>query len=461
MVVGLILTTLISSQIVSGYGFSSSIRASVQSQATADAGVAAARASLYVSGGCTSQPTTGKYVSTGTVKYSAIVEHDDGSGWQAGCPTLNTTRVRITSTGTAQSSGVAGVSSGNTSKVEAVFNYLTPGVTASGTSMFLNSGGQVEANSSFDLSESDGLVVKNGNFVCSKNNAVINGDVTIVGNLTFTSSCTVNGNATVSGTATLGSGLIRGKLTASAASPTNPNLTGQAHPYVQSTVTPATPPWTDVTYRPQDWVDSSGAAYEIKTAPTNFSCTLPNGSLGGSSLGHPVIINMLGCAGGPIASNNTTVQLTSDVVIFAQQFNFSSVNSLVFASQNSSIHRIWFITPDSVPGNNLPDCNRSAPSPDTQGDFVAKNGLTASDVFQTTNTVQAMLYTPCAFLGKNGFTWNGQIYAGGYSYVQNNPVFTFTPIGIAGVNLDTGLTTTVVTSAQPGTQISNRDLSGG
>jgi hypothetical protein len=456
MVVGLILTTLISSQIVSGYGFSSSTRAGVQSQAAADAGIAAARAGLYVSGSCAGQPTAGTYAATGTLKYSATLQHDDGSGWQAGCPTLSTTRVRITSTGTAQSPGVARVSSGDTSKVEAVFNYLTPGVTASGTSLYLYGGGQVEANSSLDLSESDGLVIKNGNFVCDKNNAVINGDVTIGGNLTFTSNCTVNGNATVSGTATLGSGMIQRKLTASAASP--PNLTGQAHPYVQSTITPVTPPWTDVSYRPQDWVDSSGALYQVKTAPTDISCTLPNGSLGGSSLGHPVIINMLGCAGGPIASNNTTVQLTSDVVIFAQRFDFSSVNSLVFASQNSSIHRIWFITPDYV-ADNTPTCQTGAPY--NQGDFIAKNGLTASDVFETTDTVQAMLYTPCAFQGKNGFTWNGQIYTGGYSYVQNSPVFTFTPIGIAGVNLDTGLTTTVVTSAQPGTQISNRDLSGG
>ena len=466
MVVGLILTTLISSQIVSAYGFSSSTRAGVQSQAAADAGVAAAQAGLYVSSGsgsCAGQPTAGTYSSTGTLSYNATVQYDAGSGWQSGCPTLSATRVRIVSTGTATSSGVAGASSGNTSQVEAVFNYLTPGVTTSGTSMYLYGGGKVEANSSLDLSESDGIIIKSGNLDCTKNNTVINGDVTVQGNLNFTGSCTVNGNATVQGTATLGSGNILGNLTAGAVSP-NPPGTKVGGTYTQSAATPVTPPWTDVSYRPQDWVDSSGALYQVKTAPTDISCTLPNGSLGGSSLGHPVIINMLGCPGGPLASNNTNVQLTSDVVIFAQQFNFASVNSLVFSSQNSSVHRIWFITPDYV-ADGAPTCQTGAPY--YQGDFAVKNGYTASDpttttdTFQTTNTVQAMLYTPCAFQGKNGFTWNGQIYAGTYSYVQNNPVFTFTPIGIAGVNLDTGLTTTVVTSAQLGTQISNRNLAGG
>jgi Tfp pilus assembly protein PilX len=466
MVVGLMLTTLIASSVVGAFGFSSSTRAAVQSHAAADAGVAAARAGLYIAGNCAAQPTPAQYSSTGSLTYTAIVRFDAGSGFQAGCPTLTTTRVQIVSTGTALSPGVAGATAGNTRTVEATFNYITPGPHPSGPAIDLYSGGTVEANSTLDLSESAGLLIQNGNLYCDKNNTVINGDVVVTGNLTFDGTCSVNGNATVSGSATLGSGSILGNLSSASVSP-NPPGTQVTGTYTQTTSFPPTSPWTDVGYAPSDWVDSTGQPFQVMTAPTDVSCTLSSGNLGGTaSPGKGVIINMLGCPGGPSASNNTSISLTSDVVIFANQFDFGSVNSLTFGSSNTSVHRLWFITPDYVV-NQQPTCNYPSPYPyydpslPTQGDFVVKNSYSASEVFSTTNLVQAMLYTPCAFVGKNGFTWNGQIYAGGYSYLQNNPTFTNDPVGIAGYDFTTGDRSTIVTSPQPGTPISNRDLAGG
>lgn len=458
MVVGLILTTLITSSVINAYAFSSSTRAGVQAHAAADAGIAAARAGLYQTASCSSQPTPGTYSATGSTTYTAVVQHDSGSGWQAGCPDLNSTRVRIVSTGQASARGVAGATSGNTRQVEAIFTWVTPGPRPSGAGIDLYQGGQVEANSALDLTESSGLIVQNGNLDCSKNNSVINGSVIVTGNLTFTGSCSVNGNASVSGAATLGSGKILGNLSAASVSP-NPPGTQVTGTYTQTAAIPPTPPWADITYRPGDWLTATGAQYQVKTAPTDLSCTLPNGTLGGTG-GNPVIINMLGCTDGPSVGNNTTVSLTSDVVIFANQFNFGSVNSLTFTSGTGSLHRLWFITPDNT-ADHQPTCNRTAAAPNTQGDFTVKNSLTVSDTFATTNTIQAMLYTPCAFQGKNGFTWNGQIYAGQYSYVQNNPAFTYAPIGVAGYSLDTGQPTTLITSPQPGSPISNRDLAGG
>jgi hypothetical protein len=70
-----------------------------------------------------------------------------------------------------------------------------------------------------------------------------------------------------------------------------------------------------------------------------------------------------------------------------------------------------------------------------------------------------MLYTPCAFDGNNGFTWRGQIYAGTTSTAVNNPSFTYAPVGIAGENLDTGGASVGVTTPQPGSLVSNRNLS--
>jgi hypothetical protein len=466
MVVGLVLTTVIASSVVRSYTVSSTTRAGVQSHAAADAGVAAARAGLYISGNCAAQPTPGTYSSTGTLAYSATIQYDAGSGWQAGCPSSSASRVRIVSTGTPQSRGYAG----NSRRVETILNWLVPGVRPSGTSIYLYSGGQVEANANFDMSESAGLVIQNGNLLCDKNNAVFNGDVTVGGaspngNLTFSQNCTVNGNVVVQNTASLGSGKIVGKLTAKTINPSNPSLAVVSGGYTLSSTPPAAVPWVDLPYQPSDWRDSTGAQFEVRTAPgvapSGTPCSLTNGNLGGTTLGKPVILDMRACVGGPIAYNNTTVSLTSDVVIFANQFDFSSTNSLTFTSSSSAIHRLWFITPDNT-NDHQPTCNRTPPATDAthQDDFNAKNSLSASDVISTTNAIQAMLYTPCALISKNNLTWNGQLYTGNYTTIVNNPTYTFDQVGVAGYDLSTGAVTPILTSPQPGALISNRDLAG-
>ncbi|KGJ82351.1 hypothetical protein GY21_00860 [Cryobacterium roopkundense] len=449
MAVGLIFASLITASIVGAYGVSSATRSGVQSGAAADAGIAAARRGLYVLGDCAAQPTPGTYSSAVPPKYSATIEYYTGSAWFAGCPALTASQVRITSNGTAEAAGINGATVGNATKVEAVFKYIIPGVQPSGVALYLYKGGVVEANSSFDMTESPGagLMVKSGNFDCAKNNAVVNGSVIVNGNLTFTSTCTVNGSAWVSGTASLGSGLIRDDLTAGAVSP-NPPGARVGGTYTNSAVIPTIPTWTELGYSPTSWVDSTGTPYEIKTVLTPSACVLPNGSLGGTVAGKPLILNALGCLGGPTAANNTTVSLTSDVVIYANKFDFSEVNSLQFSSSTSALHKIWFITPDLL-ANSQPTCTAL-----TQGDFSVKNGFAIND------PIDALLYTPCAFSGANGFTWSGQIIAGNYSSVKNNPTFTFTQIGVPGVNLDTGSVLSTIAIPQPGAVVSIREISG-
>lgn len=451
MAVGLILTALIMTSIVGAYGFSSGTRAGVQSQASADAGIAAAHTGLFKTGNCAAQATPGTYKSTSAPAYTATVQYDDGTGWVAGCPILTATRIKIVSIGAAQANGVNGASSGNSSKVEAVFAYLTPGVDPSGIGMYLYRGGTVESNSTLDLSEANGagLMIKNGPLDCAKNNTVINGSVLVNGNLTFSGSCRVNGSAWVAGAATLGSGSVRDNLVAASVSP-NPPGTRVGGTYTQGGAMPVVPGWAEVGYTPANWLDATGALFEVKTVTTAAACKLPDGNLGGTIAGKPLILNALGCSGGPTASNNTTVKLTSDVVIFGQVFDFSSVNSLVFQSATTAAHHIWFITPDYVAGG-APSCLRS-PAVQNQGNFSVKNGFTISD------PIDAMLYTPCAFEGFNGFEWRGQLYSGEYSSAKNNPVFTFVPVGVAGVDLDTGGSTTTITVPQPGAVVSRRDL---
>ena len=446
---GLILTTLIVSSVVHGLGFSTFSRASVQSHAAADAGITAARASLYTASNCNAQSTPGIYVSAGSPKYRVTVERNNGSGWVTGCPNALTSQVRISSTGTAAAPAVSGVSAGDTSTVQAVYQYIVPGVNPSGVGMYLHDGAIIEANSSLDLSEggNTGLIVKNGRLDCDKNNGVINGSIMIRGDLSFGGKCTVTGSAIVTGHTTLGSGRIDGNLTSGSVSP-NPPGSKVGGTYTQNAATPAAPEWVNITYKPSDWRTTAGLPYEVRPMPS--SCKFNSGNLGGTTPGFPVILNALACSGGVTANNNTTVSLTSDVVVFANKFDFGGVNSLSFTSSSTASHRIWFITPDNGPaGDKSPTCAS------TQGDFSVKNG------FEVKAPIAALLYTPCAFDGKNGFTWNGQIYAGDYSEIKNNPSFTFVQVGAAGVDFDQAAVTPQVTKPQPGGLITMRDLSAG
>lgn len=460
MAVGLILTALALNSVVYGLGYTTATRAGVQSQGSAEAGVAWARAGLFPDAtthlnNCATQPVPAKYVSTTAPAFRALVEQYDATGWHTGCPTTTTTKVRITSTGDAQAQGVAGQTVGNTSKVEAVVKWLVPGPVPSGVGMYLYAGGTVEANSILDLSESTsaGLMIKNGNFFCDKNNSVINGSVLITGNLTFNKTCSVNGSAWVTGTAALGSGSIARDLTAGSVTPNPPgsSVGGTYTKITGATVMPEIPKWAEVGYAPDAWRDITGLPYEVKPLP---GCALPNGTLGGTVLGNPVIINALACPNGPTASNGTTVQLTSDVVIFGEKFGWDGVNSLSFASSSTAAHRIWFITPDYTVGN-TPSCDSvAAPAGHAQGNFTVKNG------FLISAPIEAFLYTPCAFEGKNGFTWDGQLYAGQQSFIQNNPSLTFSPMGIAGVDLSTGDSAPPINYPKPGTVVSIRDVTG-
>ncbi|MFC5503080.1 hypothetical protein ACFPJ4_12595 [Lysinimonas soli] len=443
MAVGLIVGALVSSSVVQGLTFSNATRSGIQSQAAADAGVAAARAGLFA-GTCTVQPTSGTYSSTGSLNYSATVSRFVNGAWQAGCPAYLTPQVRIVSIGRA--TNAAGNPIGSPSRVEAIYNFLWPGVTPSGVAMYLYSGGVVQANSSLDLSESPGagLVIKKGNFVCGKNNTVINGDVVVIGNVDLgTNSCAINGSAWVTGSMNLGNkGSVSGNLTAGSVTP-NPPKSQVGGTYTQSSALPTAAPWSDVDYVPGDWIDSSGDPYQVITL-SGSTCTQYGGNFGGFT-GKPVIINAMGCPSGISGTNNTTFKLTSDVVIFAPKFSWGSINQLNFASADTTERRLWFITPDSVK-DGQPTCSAS------EGDFAINNS------FQIQAPIDAMLYTPCAFNGSNGFTWRGQIYSGTYSSVMNNPAFTFIPVGIAGHDLGTGTTTTVLTSPQPGSLVSNRNV---
>jgi hypothetical protein len=448
MAVGLTVGALLSLSVVRGMTISGSTRVGLQSQAAADAGVAAARAGLYA-GNCTLQATSATYTSTGSIYYSATVQRMQDGAWQAGCPANLTPQIKVLSTGRAVNS--AGQPYGTPTTVEAIYNFVWPvPYKPSGVGMYLYGNAIVAANSALDLSENGGLVIKNGSFTCSKNNAVLNGNVVVAGNLVLGSSngsgssCTITGSAWVSGAVTLlKRSSISGNLTAGSVSPNPPgSLVGGT--YTQGGALPAAAPWADVAYgpsTPSDWAGSTGTTINLVTLPTSSGvCSLPTSPLG--IAGQTTMINALACTGG-IQTSGNNVMLAGDVVIFANSFSWG--NSQTFASSSAAEHRLWFVTPDNL-ANAQPTCSSS------EGPFTTANGFTILA------PIDAMLYTPCAITTGNNFTWKGQIYAGSGD-LENNPSFQSIQIGMPGFDFGTGTTTSNgVTTPQPGTLVSNRNI---
>ena len=432
----LIIGVTVASMSVHALSFSSSTRAGIQSKAAAESGINVAVVDLR-NGNCSAS-----YSRAGTPAYSARVSYSTsvtGNTWVLNtCPPYaNPTvkRVKIVSTGSAKSTGVAGDTSGNSAFVEAIYPYtpaVLPGVKPSGAALYFYGGVAFDNNANLIVSAGGppAIQVKTGDVSCA-NNTVIQGDVVVQqGNLSI-SSCTVQGNAWVSGTATLGT--ITGNLTSG--NSTRPSGVGGT--WTKNGSMPAVPNWVSFGYVPTDWIDSSGNPYTVISIGADCALSTAMMNAVAATGTTPVIINALGCTAGLTASN--TVTLKNDVVIFAPRFDLSNSNNVTFKSSSSAQRHLWFITPD-VTHTAPPSCGSA------QGDFTIKNSFTIDP------TVAAMLYTPCQFVAKNTFTWSGQIYANGSSNAfKNNTSFIYTGLGLPGVDLSQGTTTPGGSAGSPAT----------
>ena len=214
MAVGLLLSSLILGSVVNGVAFTSSTRAGVQSQASAEAGVAQALAGLRA-GTCAAK--SGVYQSAPGVfpQYKAVVwSQSSGGTWAPGCPQTGTLAIKILSDGTAQARGAGGQSGNDVSAVEAIFATTPTTITvpATGPAVYAYSsqgfggGGQLLT---LDGSNAN-IMVNTGSVICD-GGAGLQGDVVILnGNLTLSNSCNVKGNIWVSGNVTVSGGLTVG-----------------------------------------------------------------------------------------------------------------------------------------------------------------------------------------------------------------------------------------------------------
>jgi cytoskeletal protein CcmA (bactofilin family) len=252
MLVGVLLTTLISGAIVSAYGFSSSTRAGVASRSSAEAGVAAAHASL-VAGTCdsgfdTTHPSAGVYQSAvgATPEYEAAVFPMVGGTWATtpACPSSATAPVRIISTGAAQATGAAGQSAGDETTLEAVFSApaVPTEIMANGPAVYAYSSGGFGGGGtllSIDGATPD-IMVRTGDVYCD-GGAGATANLVVNGNMTIAAGCGISGTAWASGTVTLSGGAMVGNIRAQNVVLKNGTVLGDVHSLGDMTVPSGSP----------------------------------------------------------------------------------------------------------------------------------------------------------------------------------------------------------------------------
>jgi cytoskeletal protein CcmA (bactofilin family) len=494
---GIVAITITSSSI-HAIGYTTSSRSGVQAQAAAEAGIDYAAAHLGASLCQAQYTTTTEPAFTVTVASSTLATSsgDTDTSWVNGCPTSALVkRVKLVSTGTANTLGVAGNSSGNSRKVEAIYPYVpTPPIwlTASGAAMYSFSQSDSTVNN-LDIntltSTPATIQYLSGSAQCTSG-STINGSVILgQGGASLASGCLINGDLFASGTVSLQSARVTGNV--SADNGTYPSVSLSNSATVDGNIYAAGPvlvqgaaggniiagPAGGVTkitgtvagsvivagtvnnsgsvlgtitqnragivaptipFVP-GWVDYPYSATDwpgfTELVMTDCSsagfATAMNTVLTSST---PRILNALACGSGlDFGGLSATSRLKSDLAIISNSFKFSG-NDL--ESTDTTDKKLWLIIPDrGVASNHLPDCPSG-------GSFTMTNHVKVG------SHVNALIYSPCT-ITNSADVWQGQIYAAG-TKTSNAFTLNYVPIGIPGVNLSTGQQTS---SSLPGTGV--------
>jgi cytoskeletal protein CcmA (bactofilin family) len=202
-----VIAGVVSAATVQSLGYTSSTRASVQSQAAADAGIAKGRV-LLSTGTCT-QAT----VQSSSPHFRLTVWSDIGGSWAKQCPNASTSLVRLISTGYATSNGANSQSAGDTGYQELVLSKQV--IASSGAAVYLASDGFANAFSvTTATGESADVRVLSGNFSCTSSGLYEGNVIVAAGDVTISNPCTIKGYIWASGKVTIQSGAtILGDIT--------------------------------------------------------------------------------------------------------------------------------------------------------------------------------------------------------------------------------------------------------
>ena len=423
------------------------------------------------------------------------------SDWPAGCPTAASTQVRLLSSGTASMSGLGGQTRGDSQQIEAVYLAApsSTGIHPSGAAIYAYS--STDFDGSGKLLSVDGskpsVQVKHGNVSCSGLSSVPDDMIIADGELTVGGSCGVAGNVWSSGsveltgdavvggtvtssgftmsgsskvggsvwsngpvvmpgTAQIGGNLVGSKLTmigsakvvgdawttgtTSMDSSTRivGNLTAKSKsgdgkvlgvttlvpagpgPGPAAAPTPLVPDWVDFAYDKDDWEGFSETSLSGNCDYIWWPPSDPIQSAITSMAGAPGILDARGCSGGFTLDGSRQIKLTEDTVIVANKFTLSGSAKITSLSNV----RLWLIISDNN-ANGLPTC---APG----------SAFNVGGSFGMSQTVTAMIYSPCFVNIGSSIDWRGQLFASSAT-VDGAATLNYVQVGLPGVDLTTGL----------------------
>lgn len=493
-------------------GITTSTRASVEAEAAAEAGIDYA-ASLLATSVC--QAT---YISTTAPLFSVVVSYSNLSSspgttdtsWTIGCPTSTSAqKLKLVSTGTASTVGVAGNTTGNIRKVEAIYPY-TPSppaymIVPSGPAMYSYLQQDPTINN-LTITQAGtvrpSIVYLSGSATCTSGTRITGDLVFGGGSLSVTSGCTINGDLYSSNVVNIQSGDVTGNVFAAG---------------VQNGVS--------VTLAPSAEVDGNIFAAgpvsiagevggNVVAGPTAGTSTFSNqASVGGSVVSAGTVSASNGAVKGTITQNKTGIvtptiptappwvdyayspsdwvapngspylvtTMTScsasalsnalatlagsatpmilDTRVCGAVTNFSGYN-MTLTSDSVIIANGFNFNLNNIQATSAPDKRLWIIIPDTVADrqptCPAGSSANIGNNVQVGPHVAAMIYSPCP-ISNGGDVWTGQMYT---SSVGTSSAFTlnFLQIGLPTVNLSTGQYLAPTGTGVLGDRTSIRDL---
>ena len=493
-------------------GYTTATRAGVEAEAAAEAGVDFAAASLSNSSCHPQYSSNSAPIFAVTVSYSTLQTSpgDTDNSWVAGCPgSIGPQRLKLISTGWAADLGVAGNSSQNVRRVEAIYPYAPspPSYTIIPSGPTTYSYAQADPTINNMTITQGGttkpsIVYRSGSATCTSQSR-INGDVVLGGGaLSVTSGCTINGDLYTSGVVSVQSGEIIGNVNAA-------GVQGG------TSVTLATPAVVDGNIYAAGSVSISGkVGGNIVSGPVAGVSTFSNqSSVGGSIVTAGTVSASAGSIKGTTTINKSGIitpaipfappwvdfaynpadWVASDgspyTVLTMVTCSASDLTTFLLAAQNSKrsvildtracgavtdfSHHDLMLTSDTVilvKGFNFQTNNIQSPSePDKRLWIIAPDSVADSQPTCGTGSsstlgqhveigphVNTMIYSPCA-ISNSGDHLSGQMYSASVNTSSEFELI-YMPIGLPTVNLSTGQYLAPSGTGVLGDRTSMRDL---
>lgn len=493
-------------------GFTTSTRAGVQAAAAATAGVDFAAANLAASVCQPQYSSATSPIFIVKVSYSTLQTSpgEVDNSWVSGCPTNSSAaRIRLISTGSADSFGVAGQSSQDLRRVEAIFPY-TPIPTSSS---ILPSGAALYAFAQVDptinnLTLTQGSTTRpsiqylSGSVTCTSG-SIIRGDL-ILGNgsASVTSGCTIDGDLYASNDITITSGEVTGNVSSHSAnrlglvtvgkpaivdgdiySSGSVEILGKVGGNIVAGPGIATSMFYSRSSVGGSFVTAgsfSGAAASIKgLITTNISGivtpvvpTVPrwidfafNANDWLTPAGTPFASQPLSsCAGSNLTVALNSAQTSSVPIIVDTRSCGISTNlqniDLTLTSDMVIVANSFILSSNNIRSSNLSEKRLWIITPDTVLDnsptCAANTSSSIGNQVTVSALVNAIVYSPCP-ISNAGDVWRGQMYA---ASISTSAPFTlsFIPVGLPNVNLSTGEVFSPSGKGVLGDRISIRDV---